>query len=438
MLNDANLSDAANYTISDLNGHLLTVASAKPEQAINPVSVILVLATAMTDTEFYTCTVSSNILTIEGHSVIPPTVVYQWVAGDNRFQVPLNLFTGETSGGLLGNPSGLVFFSPSLNVATPSSIIQVEEVKVCTKAYDSYCIPPSAAVSRVPLYTFGGGLVPTPSPDPYLLNQVVLWAPFPCLSDATFNLTPTEEDTFPAPVDTSCSILIRQPYALGYVALLNDPAWFIFDHEHGTSVPPMFITAKNLSPIPPGPESLMVLHVALGGTSRFAPATAKKLGHTSSSMVGSSRLWAGAGPPPVVLAEASLSGGASVSARVKEKYAGRAVVNGVSVLRALATEGGTPPTVLFASSALHASAGVRRKIAAEVHGASALSARATVTRGAQASVTASAHVTPTATAHWKARAEVSAGSSVAPEMKAVRKAESFPVGEASVLATATP
>ncbi len=447
MLNDSNLSNPANYTITDFNGNSIFVLSATPEQSMNPVSVVLTLASPLGETDFYVCTVSSNVHTLTGLNVLPPTSVFQWIVGDNQFSVPLSSFTGEVTGGFFGNPQGLVYFSPALNVPTSNSIIQVEDIDVCTTAYDTYT--PPVMIDPTVLFTYGGGIVPTPSPDPYLLNQCVLWAPFPRNFEAQIIIGFTGEanqDFYTPPVDTSCSVVIAQQFALGYVALLNDPAFFLFDDKHGTSVPPTFITAKNLTPIPPGPESILVLHVAISGEANMPgpivhgvvpPMVATKHGTLASSMAGSSQLFAGAGPPPVVLAQASLMAGSTLIAVGKEKLGARANINGVSVVRALASEGNPPPTVIFASSELFATADVRRSVASHIAGGSSLSATAHVRRGAAALVDGAAEVSATLTARWAAKAAVTAGATAIPVASVDHKSESFPQGIATVLATAS-
>lgn len=435
------LSDVANYTVTDLNSNVLTILSATPEQSINPLSVILTLSSSLGESDFYVATVSSNIKTIYNLSVLPSTYVFQWLKSDNQFQVPLSSFSGEVSGGLLGDPDGLVFFSPALNVSTPNSIIQVEDIDVCTTAYDSYTQP--SPIDPIPLFLYGGGLVPTPNPDPYLLNQCVLWAPWPRNFEAQINLGFTGEgnqDFYTPPVDTSCSIIINQQFALGYVALLNDPAWYLLPAlSPPQSVPPMFITADNLAPIPPGPETIIVLRVQLGGTSAFAPPTATKHGLMSTDLDGFSTFIGAAGPPPVVLAGAALPApGASVRARGSVVAHATAHLAGQGFLSSAAV---VPPppwfiTTLQGLSFLDAPAIVRRGASAPLDGSASVRAMATVRRGAVASPAGVATVTPRATAHWKAHAAIEASSAVIATATVTHKSEAFI--EAAAKVTPTP
>ncbi len=522
MRNDANLSNASNYSIADFNGFPLTVIAATPEQSINPISVVLTLGTPLGETDLYVCTVSSSVRTAAGLMVVPPTSTFQWIASDNQCTVPLSLFTGEVADSFFGNPAGLIYFSPALNVDTPNSFIQVEDVDVCTTAYDSYS--PPVMIDPPVLFTYGGGIVPTPNPDPYLLNQCVLWAPFPRNFEAQITLGFTgaaNQDFYTPPVDTSCSVIIAQQFALGYVALLNDPAFYmlttsttalsgtfhvingspsvtastsqsgalvygdllIFGEQPGVEytvlsvagtaitltnnylgttdvtstatkqtlispqpTPPMFITAKNKNPIPPGPESILVLHVQLSGEANMPgpivhgvvpPMVAKKHGHLAASMAGASQFVAAAGPPPVILAQASLTAGSNMVAVGKEKRAALASIAGISVVRALATEGGPPPTVIFGSSFLAAGATVRRSVAAAITGGSSFLSTGHVRRGAVAAVQGGATVYADARARWKAHAHITASSSVSADATVIHKAEAFPVGIANATATAS-
>lgn len=443
MLNDSNLSNPANYTITDFNGNAVFVLSATPEQNIPPagaMSVLLGLASNLGESDFYVCTVSSNIHTITGLEVLPPTSVFQWLQGDNQVQIPLGLFTGEVSQlGPLTDFGGLVYFSPALNTPTLNSIIQVEEVDVCTTAYDTYVLP--APIDPPVLFTYGGSLVSTPSPDPYLLNQCVLWAPFPRNFEAKIELGFTgaaNQDQVPVPDDTSCSVLIKQQFAPGSVALLNDPAYYLLPkNSPEQSVPPMFITANNLAPIPPGPETILVLHVSMRGQATFTTKRGKKIGHTSATMAGSSQLFAGLGPPPVVLAQASISGGSNMSAVGKEVRGAAASIAGVATVNALATEGNPPPTVIFASSNLSAFGTVRRAVAAHLHPSSSVSAAGSVRRGVASSLQGAGVVVGTMKARWTANAAIQGTSSVIAIATVTHKAESFPTGIASVSATPT-
>lgn len=269
MTNDSNLVNPANYVLTTVDGTAVSVIGVTVEQVVHPTSVILTLGSDLGSQKFYSLFISSLVTTEQGFSLLPNTTTFQWVAPLRQFSVPLGAFSGEVQNGLYGIHGGLVFFSPALQASAANSIIQVQEVDVCTKAFDEYHFP------RIPdppvLFTNGAGVVPTPAPS--TLNSNVLWAPFPRLMEARFSLTFTgasNVEPMPLALDGPCSVTLREPFDRTRVALLNDTAWHLFNNT-GTSVPPTFITASNLTPIPPGAgTSIMVLNMPLGGNSALA------------------------------------------------------------------------------------------------------------------------------------------------------------------------
>ena len=430
MLNDSNLSNPASYTITGLNGTNVSVTSATPEQASNPVSVILTLLTSLTEDNSYVCAVSSNVHNATGFNVVPPTSVFSWSQPTANFQIPFRMFTGEVSGGLLGSPDGLVYFSPALNTPVPESIIQVEDVDVCTTAFDTYT-PPSP-VDPPTLYTWT-----SQNPTTYGLNQAVCWAPFPRNFEAKIELGftgATNQDTFGAAQDTSCTIEVQQQFGLGYVALLNDTAWTIFDHMHGTSTPPTFITAKNLAPIPAGPKTQIVLRTQISGKSSFTATTPKKIGHMTLSLAGRAYLEAGLGPPDVVLAHAGMSGASGFSARTNQRFGGVVNLKGLANMTANASEGGSIPNVLFGSASVVPRASVRRAAASTLVGAASFHVTGSVRRGGTAVLPGSGVTTGTLEAHWAGHDQVQGSSSVLGGGVVVHKAEAFLLGGGSVSA----
>lgn len=289
MQNDSNLSNPANYVVLDADlDPLWVVLSATPEQATNPTSVVLVLATPLEQGKPFVLTIASAVKTQGGASIVPNTSVFTWNGNSGTVSIPISSFSGEVQNGLYGLHNGLVFFSPSLLTAAPNSIIQVDEVDVCTKAYDEYHLP--QPIDPPTLFTFGGGIVPTPSPDPYLLNQCVLWAPFPRNFEARFELgfSPTlTTDAVPPPLDGPCSVTLQQPFDITRIALLNDPAWYLFNNT-GLTVPPTFITAANLTPIPPGGTQILVLNAPMRGDSDLDGSILRTVGVSADAVADSS------------------------------------------------------------------------------------------------------------------------------------------------------
>jgi len=265
MLLDVNLTNPANYTVQDIDGTNLPVLSATSEQATNPTSVLLTLGVALTTQTFYDLTLAASIQTNGGQSVEPPTSVFQWVSSLGQVSIPEGAFSGEVLNGLFGIHNGLVFFSPALVNSAANSIIQVDEVDVCTKAYDEYHFP--QPVDPPPFFTHGGGLYPTP--PSFLNSPSVLWVDFPLLFEAKLELGFHPNDIMPQAVDGAVSVTFQEPWTPSRVALLNNTAWYLFNNT-GLTVPPTFITADNLTPIPPGPTSILILHAPMDGGSSFA------------------------------------------------------------------------------------------------------------------------------------------------------------------------
>lgn len=254
MLFNAALLDPTSYTVTDVQGNQLSVLLVEPEQgATNPVSIVLTLDSPMTSAEWYVVTVAPSVVAAaSGLSVEPDTLKFQWVEPVLRAVIPIGDFSGEATGGLLGSHNGLVYFSPALDVPTAGSVIQVDSVSVCTKAYDEY-VPPSPPDPPA-LFTFDGTALPCGE----LNGGAVLWGAFPRLSEARVDLALTPSETMPTPVDGPCTATFTEPWDISYVALLNNPAWALFDNS-SVATPPVFICANNLGPIPPGPTVTVVL-----------------------------------------------------------------------------------------------------------------------------------------------------------------------------------
>lgn len=274
MLNDANLVNPSNYTITDEFANVLTILSVTPENPPTPTSVSLVLSAPLATTRSYTVTVSGAIQMATGGSIAPNTTSFDWVQEPNTgpITIPLNEFTGEVSGGLYGNPAGMVFFSPALNASAANSVIQVEEVDVCTYAFDSYTFP--QPIDPLPLITFGQGRPPGSLLGPG--SGTVLWAPFPRNMDAMFELgfSPTlTNDLVPFADDGAVTVTMRATWDPTFVALLNDSAWVLYAEQVTVpSTPPLFITANNGSPIPSGGTVILVIKLRLLGQSHVTAA----------------------------------------------------------------------------------------------------------------------------------------------------------------------
>jgi hypothetical protein len=265
MLQNVALTDVAHYSLVNLNNTTISILSVEIEQ--NPTqSVIITLGEDLEDEKQYRLRILSGIVTVSGKVISPDSYVFHWCENALNVTIPLDLFTGEVQGGLYGPHGGLVFFSPALETTTANSIIQVEDVSVCTKAYDEYSFPP--VLDPPVLFTHGAGLIPTPNVTT-LNSTAVLWAKFPRLMEATLNLDYHVEDTFSRPTDNSCSMTMVQPWDLDYVSLLNNTGWKLFDNAG--EPPNYFCTANNLAPILPGPTTITVLQFDLTADSNLEP-----------------------------------------------------------------------------------------------------------------------------------------------------------------------
>ncbi len=222
---NAALTNPGSYTVTDLNGNILPVLSVQPEQSGNPLSVVLTLGTPMVSTSWYQTVLDPAIIDTDGHSLEPLSIDFQFIQPALTTQVPINEFTGEVQGGPFGDPDGLVFFSPSLNVAASNSTIQVEEVDVCTTAYDQYHFP--KPIDPEPFFLWSQGGPQTTLWEP----GGVLFAGFPFLTEAKFDLEFTSThlvEPMPPAFDGSCSIVLKTTFSpTTFISLLNDPAWIL-------------------------------------------------------------------------------------------------------------------------------------------------------------------------------------------------------------------
>jgi hypothetical protein len=258
MLQNAALTDTAQYSLTDLSGNVVSLASVEAEQSSTVRSVVVTTAEDLSDERHYVLTILSGVVTEEGTPLDPNRSLFQWVENALQTRIPLNRFSGEVQNGLYGIHGGLVFFSPALETAAANSVLQVDSVDVCTKAYDSYELP--QPIDPPVLYTHGVVVSPTT-----LNSSAVLWAKFPRLAEARFEIADLQEDTMPAPTDGSCEATLREAWDLTYVSLLNNVAWKLFDNAG--EPPTYFKTADNLAPIPSGNTTYIILKLPFEGSS---------------------------------------------------------------------------------------------------------------------------------------------------------------------------
>lgn len=240
------VTEPTNYTITDIDGTPVTVDSATVNQTQSePMWVTLELGANLTPGGYYVCTLDPAIINTGGSPYSPLTDVFQYIERERQYDVPISAFSGEVSGGLLGQPLGQVFFSPALEglTSTPAtSTIQVDSVSVCTRAYDVYEFP--EIPDPEPLMTFGAGAY-----NSSVLNDTdnVLFATADRLGLAHVNLSDHPEDTWGGAADGPCDATLQETFDQSRVALLNVDDWVLYD-----GVNPPFICADNLTPIPAG------------------------------------------------------------------------------------------------------------------------------------------------------------------------------------------
>lgn len=248
---NAALTTPGNYTVKSLSGTTVPVTGVHTTGPAPFSRVYLDLGSNLLSGGFYSVTVSSAVRTYTDIPVYPSTVVFQWA----EMPIPTNVrplaisignFSGEVSGGVLGHPLGQVFFSPALQTAIGGSVLEVDEVSVCTKAFDEYHFPelPDPPTLR----TFGVGLAPS------LLNGASLWSPAERQGLARMNLGDHRADTLHHPVDSRAIATLVEPIDITRAGFLNDRRWHLFNGIART-----FITADNLTPIGPGPTIVRTL-----------------------------------------------------------------------------------------------------------------------------------------------------------------------------------
>lgn len=246
MLQDANFTNTANYTLQAVDGTTIGISSVTASGPTPISRVTLALSTSLVPDGYYALRIDPSVKTAAGLSLTPDTDVFHWGEMSapilvGPLSIPIRNFSGEVTGGILGAPAGQVFFSPSLDVAAPNSSIQVDDVSVCTRAYDTYSFPNPP--DPQPFFTFGG-------PISSVLGQNVLWAPAERLGQAHIELSDFQTETMPAAADGPADATLVEPIDITRAGFLNDSRWGLYD-----GIVQSFITADNLTPIGAGPTT---------------------------------------------------------------------------------------------------------------------------------------------------------------------------------------
>jgi hypothetical protein len=243
---DAALVDPFNYTVTKIDGTLLTVSE------VNVVGtedrhVELILEDALVSGNAYAVRVDSAVHTLGDESVYPDVDVFHWIKRVGPILMDIADFSGEVSSGLLGQPDGQIFFSPAFEVSTANSMIEVDSISLCTRAYDVYEIP--TLPDPPTFFTW-----PPPSgamADSLLNGDGRLAATAERLGQARVIIHDLREDTLTAPVDGPCDATLVETIDITRAGFLNDSRWETFPAL--TAGIGAFTTADNLTSIGPGP-----------------------------------------------------------------------------------------------------------------------------------------------------------------------------------------
>lgn len=246
MLFDSAFTNLANLLLTSLSGQGVALDDVA-QLGGSGTKFELVLAEELTPFTFYTLQVKSSIRTQTGDVVYPDTTLVQWQEVIPKpIRLAIDGFTGEVKTGILGNPDGQIFFSPSYGASAPNSVIEVDRVSVCTRARDIYTVPtlPDPQI----LYTF-----PAPSGTSALIGAAggVLRASAAGLGLATMEVHDVRSDTFAAVTDGPAAGTLEEPIDITRASFLNDARWRIFPGTGGSLG--AFRTADNLTPIGSGP-----------------------------------------------------------------------------------------------------------------------------------------------------------------------------------------
>jgi hypothetical protein len=247
---NGSFTNPSNYAVRDLNGNVIPVLAVAPAGNAPITRAELTLGADLVKGGYYIAQVDAPVQTTGGLSMNPPIDVFRWNVMEapittGPLVIPIRNFSGEVSGGLLGQPAGQVFFSPALDVAAPNSVIQVEDVSLCTRAFDVYEFPNPP--DPTPFFIHGGGPVS-------LLGApgVVLWAPAERLGQARVELGDMRADALPIPTDGLTEMTLFEPIDITRGGFLNDARWHLYDGS-----PTTFLTYDNLTPSGPGPAEYL-------------------------------------------------------------------------------------------------------------------------------------------------------------------------------------
>lgn len=250
---DSNFLSGASYTITAATGSTyIPVLSVTPSGPLPLRRAILELGIPLDSKQYYFLTVALSVVSLTGDPADPNFTEFQWMDMTasvfvRPLVIPIKDFSGEVRGGLLGNPDGQIFFSPAYEDVDSTSTIELEQLSVCTKAYDEYHLPDPP--DPVPLLTWGPGISSVIGPGS------ALWAPFDRMGLPRMDLEVLSADDFQPAYDFNLQATLVETIDITKGGFMNDLRWGTFPATGKT----VFTTAANQSPIGPGPTTQLKL-----------------------------------------------------------------------------------------------------------------------------------------------------------------------------------
>jgi len=237
---------AANYTLTRIDGTAVAVTSATLIGDGSDQYFELALGADL-NPGGHQVKLSGAVQTQSAQPVSPDTSVFVWEPHHVTMSQGFQSFTTPSGAvGILPEGSG-VFFSPAFGLAVTGSTLKVDQVDVCTYAYDSYEIPsiPDPPV----LFSF-----PAPN-SPYVSAihgvGVTMADPYR-LGLADLQLSDLRAETFAAYDDGPCDALLEEPIDITLASFHSDLRWGTYPATGFSNGP---IHTIGLAPLTPGPST---------------------------------------------------------------------------------------------------------------------------------------------------------------------------------------
>jgi hypothetical protein len=252
MLLNAALANPASYALVTALGAPVSITGISLEGLpVAPTEITVTAGSLLNPGQLYAFSVTNPaVQSVFSDTANPNPHDFAWQPEGPWTSIPWDNFAKGAPGGILEPPPGpprshgMVFFSPAFDEPVPNSIIQVDSVRTCTTAEDSYQIPPDQETRA--FYTFGG----TPS----LLNANAsgLFIPQPQIRQGIEQFLP---EAMPHATSSHGIGTLVETLDSTRVTRLNGLIWPLFNNVSTTP----FILAANLTPIPPGVTTVVTL-----------------------------------------------------------------------------------------------------------------------------------------------------------------------------------